>query len=81
MFKKVAFPNPVKNDIKSHPVHTNKACITDPMEKGGIVARSGSLLKAVFKACMLRRCSSADENGLNCTITFRCVLVIIGKPM
>ena len=75
--KKVAFPNPLKEDIKSQPVDIYIICITEDEKAGSITARSGSFLKALMSACISRRRCSNELNELSCTTTSNSVVVMM----
>ena len=72
--------SPLKNKIKSQPVHTNNICITAGASELGIGARSGSSVKALMRACISRYLFSSDMNRLGFTITSRDEPATIGKP-
>ena len=77
----IAFPIPVKKEIKSQPVLMNSICITDGNVTCSIAAKLGSFWKAVISAGKSKNQCSVELNMLSRTTHSRSVPATIGRPM
>ena len=79
--KKVTFPRPLKNNMKSHPVLIYNICITGAISLDSMAARSGSFLSALMRACISRKQCSKELKVLKRIVMSRSVLAMIGNPI